>query len=129
MLYKIVFLNVLQDSEKKTIVLESIFKFILRFILESILKVSSCEFCKIFKRTFSREQLRATASAVGLLIFYRYVEHLEGVITRYCESISTQIVFDRSLICFSMFLIVSEKIFRLMIFNTLSYLSLWHLHF
>ena len=96
MLYKIVFLNVLQDSQENTIVLESIFKFILRFILESILKVCSCEFCKIFKRTFSREQLQATTSAVGLLIFYRYVEHLEGVITRYCASISTQIVFNRS---------------------------------
>ena len=76
--------------------LESIFKFILRFILESILKVSSCEFCEIFNRTFFTEQLRTTASAVGFLIFYRHVEHLEGVITQYCASISAQIVLNRS---------------------------------
>ena len=75
--------------------LESIFKLILRFVLESILKVPSCEFGEIFKRTFFTEQLRTTASAVDLLIFYRYVEHLEGVITRYCASISTQIVSNR----------------------------------
>ena len=90
------FLKVLEDSPKNTTVLESIFKFILRFMLESILKLSSCEFCKIFKKTFFTEQLWTTASVVGLLIFYRYVEHLEGVITRYCASISTQIVFNRS---------------------------------
>ena len=57
---------------------------------------SSCEYCKIFKRTFFTEQLRTTASAVGFLMFYRYVEHLEGVITHYCAFISTQIVFNRS---------------------------------
>ena len=52
------------------------------------------------------------------------MEHLEAVITRYCASISTQIVFNRSFNLFSMFLIMREMIFRLMIFNTLNYLSL-----
>ena len=85
--------------------LESVFKFILRFILESILKVHSCEFCKIFKRTFFTEQLRTIVSAVGFLIFYKYVEHLEGVITRYCASVSIQIVFNRS---FNLFYRVSD---------------------
>ena len=89
------FLKVSQDSQENITVLESIFKFILRFILESILKMSSCEFFEIIKRTFFIEQLRTTAYAVGLLIFYRYVEHLEGVITRCCASISIPIVFNR----------------------------------
>ena len=92
MLYKIGVLKSFTGKHQ----LESTFKFIIRFILESILKVSSCEFCGIFKRTFSTEQLRTTGSAEGLLIFYRYVERLEDVITRYCASISTQIVFNRS---------------------------------
>ena len=89
------FSKVLQDSQENTTALEPIFKFILRFILESILKVSSCEFYEIFERNFFTEQVGTTASAVGLLIFYRYVEHLEGVITCNCVSISTQIVFNR----------------------------------
>ena len=105
-------LKISQDSQENTTVLESIFKFILRFIFKSVLQMSSCEFCEIFKRTFFTEQLRTTASAVDLLIFYRYVEHLEGVITRYCASISTQIVFNRSFNLFSVFLLVSEMIFR-----------------
>ena len=45
------------------------------------------------------------------------MQHLEGVITRYCTSISTQIVFKRPFNFFGMFLIVCEMIFRLMIFN------------
>ena len=91
------FLKVLQDSQENTTALESIFKLILRFILESILKVSSCEVYQIFKRNFFTEQVRTTVSAAGLLIFYRCVEHLEDVIICYCASISTQIVFNRFL--------------------------------
>ena len=63
------------------------------------------------KRTFFTEHLWTTP----------YVEHLEGVMTRYCAIISTQIVLNRSFNLFSMFLIVSEMIFRLMIFNTFSH--------
>ena len=70
MLYKIGVLKSFARFTGNTTVLESIFKYILRFILESILKVSSCEFCEIFKRTFFTEQLWTTASAVVLLIFY-----------------------------------------------------------
>ena len=116
-------LKVSQNSQENTTVLESIFKFILWFILESILKVFSCEICEIFKRTFFTEQLRTTASAVGLLIIYRYVEHFGGVITRYCAFISTQIVFNRFFNLFSMFLIMRKMVFCLIIFNALSYLS------
>ena len=64
------FLKIQQDSQENTTVLEFIFKFILEFIFKSILQVSSCEICEIFKKTFFTEHLRATASAVGLLIFY-----------------------------------------------------------
>ena len=85
-----------QDSQENTTVLEFIFKFILRFILVSILMVSSREFWEICKRIFFTEQIRTTASAVGLLIYYRYVKHLDSVITRYYVSFSTQIVSNRS---------------------------------
>ena len=71
MLYKIgVLKNSLRFTEKTT-VLEFIFKFILKFIFNFILRVSSCEICEIFKRTFFTEHLQTTASAVGLLgIFF-----------------------------------------------------------
>ena len=85
--------------------------------------MSSCEFYKIFKRTFSPEQLRTTASAVGLLIFYRYVEHLEGVILVTVHPFLLKLFSIDLLIYFSMFLIMREMIFRLMILNTLTYLS------
>ena len=64
------------------------------FILKYILQVFPCELCKIFKRTF----------------IYKYLEHLGGVLTRYCVSISTQIIFNKSFI-FGMFLILREMIF------------------
>ena len=64
------FLKILQDLQENTTVLECIFKFILKFIFKSILQVSSCEICKIFKRIFFTEHLHTTASAVVLLIFY-----------------------------------------------------------
>ena len=54
------FLKISQDLQENTIVLECIFKFILKFIFKSILQVPSCEICEIFKRTFFTEHLRTT---------------------------------------------------------------------
>ena len=70
MLYEIDVLKNSQDLQENTIVLECIFKFILKFIFKSILQVPSCEICQIFKRTFFTEHLRTNYSAVGILIFY-----------------------------------------------------------
>ena len=54
-------------------------------------------FGKFLKEPFFTEHFQTSASAAGLSIFYyRYLAHLEGVITRYCASIPTQIVFNRS---------------------------------
>ena len=96
------FLKIPQDTQENTSLLECIFKSVLKFTFKSILQVPSCEICEIFKRTFSTEHLRTSASAVGLLIIYLYV----CVITLYCASNSIQIIFNRS---FNLFFYVSDR--------------------
>ena len=128
-------LNILNISQENTIVLESIFKFILRFIFKSILQVPCCEFCEIFKITFLTEHLQTTPPDLRSRLFdilFRGIGNIWKVsllVTVY--PFLLKLFSIGLLIFFGMFLIVREMIFRLMIFNTLShycYLSLWLLH-
>ena len=72
-LWKIMFLKILQNSQENTCVAWSFIK------KETLANVFSCEFCEISKNTFFTEQLRATASVwsntlkgYNLLTLYPY---------------------------------------------------------
>ena len=86
-------LKVSQGLQENITVLEFIVKFILKFSFKSILKV-------YFRSLFYKSILQNTSGRLLLQkVFWYficwYVEYLEGVITRYCASIS--ILNDKSL--------------------------------
>ena len=64
------FLDISQNSQENTCVRVSLLIALQtwglqRYQKESLAKVLSCEFCKIFMNTFFTEHLRATASAAS----------------------------------------------------------------
>ena len=70
MLYKKkVFLEISQNSQENTFARVSfLIKFFLIYFIktETLAQVFSCEFCKILKKTFFTEHLRATAPDIWL---------------------------------------------------------------
>ena len=120
MLYKIGVLKILQDLQENTAVQEAIFKFILKFILKSVLKISSCEFCEIFKRSFfyktPPDDCFWSGSSYILFIGMRNIWKVSLLVTKHPFLLK---LFSIDLIIFfGMFLIVLEMIFRLIIFKS-----------
>ena len=117
---KKVVLKILKDLQETTTLLESIFKFILKFIFKYILQLSSCEFCEIFKRIFFYR------TPPDDCFCYRFFDILFVGMWN-IRKVSLPVTVHPFLlefftidllICYGMFLIMREMIFRLMIFNT-----------
>ena len=131
---KKVLLKILKDLQETTTLLESIFKFILKFIFKSILQLSSCEFCEIFKRIFFHRTPPDDCFCCRffdiLFVGMWNIRKMSLPVT--VHPFLLEFFTIDLLICYGMFLIMREMIFSLMIFNTPShycYLSSWLFHF
>ena len=85
----------MQGLQENITVLEFIVKFILKFIFKTFSQVYSKSL--FYKSILQNTSGRLLLQKVFWYFICRYVKHLEGIITRYCASVSTRIVFNRFL--------------------------------
>ena len=120
MLYEIGVFKVSQDLQENTTVLESIFKFILRFILSLFYRCLPANFANILKEPFYRTPPDACFCSSSFDISFIGIWNIWKVSLLVTVHPFLLKLFPIDLlIFFGIFLIVREMIFRLMIFNTL----------